>query len=243
MARAYAATPRERPASSRSTSPSASWRRPGWGAWPGCSRKLGFAARHWVGGRSRYARHRTGRVAPRPIVEPALASPPHVNRRTDDEGTPSHGFRASPASVRRGRAGAAHERRDARVPLRQAPQDLRRQPEQGRRRHARRRSLARGDHPQGRRPAVQQRRPGLEPHLLLELHAARTAAASPPARWPTDRRSAFGSYDDFRTQITAGRHRPVRLRLGLAGRERRHARDHQDGQRRPARSSTARRRC
>ena len=29
--------------------------------------------------------------------------------------------------------------------------------------------VARGDHPQGRGPAVQQRRPGLEPHVLLEL--------------------------------------------------------------------------
>ena len=41
-----------------------------------------------------------------------------------------HGTHPAPAAVRDGRAGAAPERRDARVPLRQAPQGLRRQPEQ-----------------------------------------------------------------------------------------------------------------
>ena len=42
--------------------------------------------------------------------------------------------------------------------------------------------VARGDHPRGRaRRAVQQRRPGVEPHVLLELPDARRRAASPTA--------------------------------------------------------------
>ena len=62
---------------------------------------------------------------------------------------------------------------DHQLPLRQAPQDLRRHAQQADRGHGPGRQVARGRH-QGRRPraALQQRRPGVEPHLLLERHEA-----------------------------------------------------------------------
>ena len=61
---------------------------------------------------------------------------------------------------------------------------------------------ARGDHPKADGGAVQQRGPGLEPHLLLELPEARTAAAHPAARSPTRSTRDFGSFDEFKEEFT-----------------------------------------
>ena len=43
-------------------------------------------------------------------------------------------------------------------------------------------------------------------------------AASPPAIWPRRSTAAFGDLAGLKTEVRRGRRRPVRLRLGLAGR-------------------------
>ncbi len=51
-------------------------------------------------------------------------------------------------------------------------------------------------------------------------HGARAPAARRPARWPTRINAAFGSFDRFKEQFAQGRRRPLRQRLGVAGRQR-----------------------
>ena len=114
-----------------------------------------------------------------------------------------HGTHPAPAAVCEGRAGAAPERGDARVPPRQAPQRLCRQPEQPAEGHRVRVDGPRGHRQEVHRRHLQQRRPDLEPHLLLELHEAGrrrralgrarprrsrpSGAATPPSRKPSRR--------------------------------------------------------
>ena len=62
--------------------------------------------------------------------------------------------------------------------------------------------VAGGDHPRGRpRAAVQQLGPGVEPHVLLELHDARRGRR-PRRRPETAIESAFGSVDGFKQTFT-----------------------------------------
>ena len=65
---------------------------------------------------------------------------------------------------------------------------------------------------------LQQRRPGVEPHLLLELHEAewrrRARAATSPQAIDRD----LGGLDKFKERFQGARGRPVRQRLGLARR-------------------------
>ena len=101
-------------------------------------------------------------------------------------------------AVCHGRAGAAHFQGDARVPLRQASPDLRHQPEQPDQGHRVREHGARGHHQEVLRRRVQQRRAGLEPHLLLELHGARRPAASPSGPLADAINKKLGSFAAFK---------------------------------------------
>ena len=100
------------------------------------------------------------------------------------------------------RPAAAHFRRNPRLPLRQAPQDLRRQPEQADRGHRVRRHAAGRDHQDVLGRHVQQRRADLEPHLLLELPGAKRRRSSQPAQLAEAINAAFGSFDKFKEEFT-----------------------------------------
>jgi hypothetical protein len=79
----------------------------------------------------------------------------------------------------------------------------------------------------GRR-RVQQRRAGLEPHVLLELPEARTAAVEPAGALADAIKAKFGSFDAFKEAFTKSAVGQFRLRLDLAGQEgRRQRRDRQ----------------
>ena len=100
-------------------------------------------------------------------------------RRTD---------RPSTASLRRGCARPGDLGAHARIPLRQAPQDLRRHAEQADRRDRPRGSVARGDRPRvrgkGRQDEdLQQRGAGVEPRVLLALPEAGRRRRSDAARF------------------------------------------------------------
>ena len=81
--------------------------------------------------------------------------------------------------------------------------------------------VARGDRQAVARQArhgagVQQCRPALEPHPVLAEHEPERRQAS-PARWRSKITADFGDVAKFKDAFKAGRRRPVRLRLGVAG--------------------------
>ncbi len=81
----------------------------------------------------------------------------------------------------------------------------------------------------GRRPGqggrVQQRRAGLEPQLLLAVDEAGRRRRSRAARWPTKIDGHLRRAAGLRRAVQGGGRRPLRQRLGLAGRRRRRAQD------------------
>ena len=136
--------------------------------------------------RRRRRRHRRGRLrgrAQRAYNAPASTLPRRPSRRGRIERT-LHGTHPARIALCAGRAGAALQQGNAGVPPRQASQRLRGQPEQPAEGHRVRIDGARGHRQEVLRRHLQQLRADLEPHLLLELHEARTAAASRPVRWP-----------------------------------------------------------
>ena len=102
----------------------------------------------------------------------------------------THGLHPSVAPLLARRAGPAPEPRDARAPPRQAPPEVRRHAQRPGGRQVERRPRGR-DPRRRRREGVQQRRPALEPLLLLGGHVPRRWRRSRPASWP--RRSSATS--------------------------------------------------
>ena len=94
----------------------------------------------------------------------------------------------------------------------------------------------RGDHQGDRQGRVQgrhlqQRRPGLEPHLLLELHEAERRRRADGRCRPGDHRD-LGGYDKFKEEFKAPRLGQFGSGWAWLVAERRQAEDHQDAERR-----------
>ena len=92
------------------------------------------------------------------------------------------------------------------------------------------------------RRALQQRRAGVEPHVLLELPQGRRRRQARPAT-SRDDRVVSAATTTFKKKFAERVRHAVRLGLGLARGRRRQARDHEDAQRRDAVRRGRRRRC
>ena len=90
---------------------------------------------------------------------------------------------------------------------------------------------------------LQQRRPALEPLLLLAVHGARTAAASPSGELAEAIDATSGPSTPSRKKLARSRRDALRLGLGVAGARRLEAPRHEHPRRRPAPRRTASRRC
>src|SRR2546423_7042162 len=126
-------------------------------------------------------------------------------------------FFAAAAALHRGRARAAHLRRDLDPASRQAPQEIRRYHEPATREGARLRLEPRGDRAQQLGQALQQRRAGLEPRFLLALAFAAGRQALRAAQAP--HRERLRLLRALRKTARRRRCGAVRQRLGLAGEE------------------------
>ena len=106
------------------------------------------------------------------------------------------------------------ERGDVRIPLRETPANIRGQPEPADRRHALRGDVPRGDHPQGGRRHLQQRRADVEPHLLFPDADARPAFRAREARRAP--RAGFRIGRGVQETVHPGRRGTFRFGMGMA---------------------------
>ena len=97
---------------------------------------------------------------------------------------------------------------------------------------ARERSSRRPAKDESKAGDLQQCRPGLEPHLFLELPEAKGGGGKPSGDIAKRIDSDLGGYDKFVEEFKQAGDDPVRQRLGLAGARQRQAQDHQDAERR-----------
>jgi hypothetical protein len=135
-----------------------------------------------------------GRAPGRRLLDwPASPKPPFKETR--------HGHRTAPAALPARRPAAAHLRRNPGLPLWQAPPGLCRQPEQADRRHGARGQAAGGHRPLVLGRGVQQRRPGLEPHLDWNCLSP-SGGGEPTGKLAEAITQAFGSFEQFKEQFT-----------------------------------------
>src|SRR3569832_2819244 len=138
--------------------------------------------------------------------------PPHTKESP-------HGFHAPRTALCEGCALADDLGRDHQVPQQQAPPDKRQQPQHARARYQVREDVARRDReghewPGLREEGVQQRRAGLEPHVLLALPRAEGRRRADRQHQERDRQGVR-LVRGLQEEVRCRRRRAVRLGLGV----------------------------